>query len=810
MDGTVEASVDGSAMALPAGDEEVGYTGFDGASSRYGTVQFDFLVTADAETYYELECGGVVGGQDVYVSQNTPEGEWLVSSDNLDDEFLFTPIVGEWWTVKCEKTETTCKIKAWKRTLAEPGTWGLEETPGRQIAWAYDSYLEIDSGAHAAKIDNLKIWVTETSAIIIPPIIGIPTAVLVVSPSVAINVERSGLDMVVTISDDEVVATTGAFVPADVGKPIAIQGVTYQVVAVVSPTTIQLDRPYGEASGSGKVWSLGGVYAQPPRIFTGDDYDFRVLLFPHTSYEVDVTGLCMWAINVEQSLGSPATASFTLQDRAMGDYDFADLFLTGQGGLGGCNLERADIEIIIIGQQKPIFRGAILNDTIDLPVAFPWRFHKISATDYQRELFSERLVGIPGGSLWWRLYSWPDSEPPICVDPRVYLSGSDKGVVATLFQQCAALNVPGGWIDADTYVYQYIASIDNLVGSGEVPVTPDRAAVGAVLDQLTGLIADDNNVQYWLDQALMLHYVALPRWWEQPEDVPDPLESAPVDISDVPDGVTSIGCRNLGWAFDYSSIMHQFYVNGGTGYMYNNGDVELNGTGAVAFGSLVEYPSINYSMAVLNDGGSIDETTKLAVAARARKATQQGILRGHCTVGNERHHPDGWHVGQVVKITDARMPAYLNDRYYVIQKVTTKLVPMTNWRIYDLEWGDAPIARSSSRRYTKDDKKPDLPGRLWDIGGRIQNPLPGSTITVVGQLTDDAGKERRVPGVSVDLELHVWDDTGTPVEDVGSISPETVTSDAMGRWSTQMTVGSELGYRYCVCPVGSGSCVLPT
>lgn len=560
----------------------------------------------------------------------------------------------------------------------------------------------------------------------------------------------------------------------------------------------------------GKAVSSAAV---PPRpfILTGlgenaaPGTDFRVFLFPHSALEEDVTGLAEWGVTLEESMGSPATASLTLQDRVMGEYDFPNI----DPSLIGVTLERADVEVVIIGQEDPVFRGVVLNDQVDLPVAFPWRFHQLKATDYQRELFGMRYVGIPGGSIW----TGPDSDGNfVAVDPRVYLSGADIYVVRDLFQNCAWLPYAYGTINTWEFVYSYTPSVDRALGIENLLVTPDRQTVGSVLDTMAGLSM--LNVQYWIDQALKLHFVALPRWWQQPSDVPNPLEAAPADINnDNPDGVTSIGCRNLGWSFDYSSVVRDFYVAGGLGFAYNGGVVDTKGTGAMFYagGTTVyeqEYPSPWNPQAMIDASWSVDSDTRAAAAIRAGLAVSQGILRGHCTVGNERHHPDGWHVGQVVKITDARMPAYLNGRYYVIQKVTTKLIPTVNWRVYDLEWGDAPIARSSSRRFNKE-KTPDLPGRLWDISGRIQNPLPGSTVTVVGQLTDEKGTAVRVGGVAVKLELHVWDDTGAEVTGVGGISPSDVTSDPMGRWETSMSVSSDEGYYYCVCPVGSNSCKLP-
>jgi hypothetical protein len=529
----------------------------------------------------------------------------------------------------------------------------------------------------------------------------------------------------------------------------------------------------------------------------------------------DLTPLCEWGVSIEETLGSPGTASFTLQDRddmsqypqAVGDFPshFQDI---------GVNLEDLDVKIEIAGQSMPIFRGTVQRDVVDLPEMFPWRFHKISCTDYQLGIFGKRLVGTPNGYMW----VGPDSDGNyIPVDPRVYLSGSDASVVGSLMN-IAHAGIAGAISAVD--VHEYVSYVDPLIGDPDNPQTPDRQTVGAVMDLMAGLAP--GNVQYWIDPGLNLHYIAIPRWWEEPSDsaalavgLPQDvhlLTTAPASIDNVsPDGVTTIGCRNLGWDMDYSQGISQWYVTGALGFIYLTGNqlgqVERNGNGWVSEGYNNSDPNPGFSQAFLDDPGVGDETTKMAAATRATNAVSRGILRGHCTVGNERHHVDGWHVGQLVNIRDDRMPWYLNGRYFVIQKVTTTLLPGVNWRVYDLEWGDAPIARSSTRR-ARQQKDLKLPGRLWDIDGRIQNPLPSSTVRVVGQLQDDMGFARGVAGVIVDLELHVWDADGNVVDGVGSISPETVTSDFMGRFWTDMTVGEQAGYYYCVCPKGSNSCVL--
>jgi hypothetical protein len=524
--------------------------------------------------------------------------------------------------------------------------------------------------------------------------------------------------------------------------------------------------------------------------------DWRIYL-----YTTDVTALCEWGATVEETLGQPGTASFVLQDRGMVDgpdygqgypqYNPA-LVLNG----AGFPFDNLDVRVEIDGEPVPLFRGTILRDAVELPVQFPWRFHKVNATDYQREFFSRRLIGYPTGDTW----SGPDSDGIYTpYDFRVYLQGSDKNVVADLMAAC----VPT--IDYSTYVYEYVPDVAMALGivAGDSPV--DSSTVGGILDLLSGLAP--GNVQDWLDPAHHLHHVALPRWWETltldsdaglarmlPQSL-NYLETAPVNIdNDAPDGIASIGCRNLSYEFDYSNSFYKAYINGGLGMSFNGGGgVDYGGTGWV-YG---DWGALSGGEVVIDASWSIDAATKQAAADRAGNAIKGGILRGRCTVGNERHHVDGWHVGQLVRISDVRLPSYLNGRAYVIQRVTTRLIPTVNWRVYDLEWGDAPTIRSSSRSRAKD--KVELPGRLWDIGGRDMLPLPGTTVTVIGQLVNDLGIERRVAGIVVNLLLEVWDANGVLQEfPVGSISPTQVVTDAMGRWETQLTVGNEPGFKYKV------------
>ena len=512
--------------------------------------------------------------------------------------------------------------------------------------------------------------------------------------------------------------------------------------------------------------------------------------------EYDMTAKCEWGVSIEETLGQPAVATFKLQDRAPTDLDpFSDVF-TGPPGAQGVALERLDTKIEIAGATVPMFRGMVMTYTGALPVAYPWPTYEIHCTDYQTEVFDRRLVGVPNG------YNWvgPDAQGNYTpVDPNAVASATDKATVVALLAAYNSFPV------IDTSLVNDYGT--DLTGGGYDLIHFDRTTIRGALEIVAGMVA--GNYQYWIDSALRMHGVVLPRWYEQQTDpgslslgLPEtlfPLEAAPANIdNDTPDGITSIGSRDLSWTFDYNPDTFDYWVNGGLGFAYNGGVADLKGSGwwpALPSGALPQ--------AMLDAPSAVDAITKSAAATRARTSGQQGILRGKLVVGNERHHPDGWHVGQAFKLNDVRLPGYLNGRYYVIQRVTTTLVPGQNWRVYAIEWGDAPIARLSSRKAPGSSATatpPALPGRVWEAAYSEFTPLPSSVVTVVGQLTGDDGTPRRVANVSVSLEILTWDATNTLIAPVGSLSASVVTTDTMGRWTTDLTVGSQLGYSYEVRP----------
>jgi len=532
----------------------------------------------------------------------------------------------------------------------------------------------------------------------------------------------------------------------------------------------------------------GGVEAGGGAIAAADATDFRLYI---SGYEF--TRKADWEATIEESLGSPDSVTLKLQDRFGGSpLPFSDV-----NGGGGFNLERADVLIELVGQALPVFHGRVSSLDGDLPVGMPYPRYELPCADYTEEIYTQRLVGYPDGYNW--LINPDGSRSPI--DPYSYPSTGDDIQVKSALQ---LYSNPRFAIDTTGFVGHHHSNY-----YGDLFTSTD---IRGILEIYAGLTDTDENIQYWFDTAYRFHWVVLPRWYETPTD--PLLEPAPRDLNnDTPDGTTSIGFRNLKWKFDYSQGIGsngQYYINGGLGFDYNEGDVAplFYGSGWDLDGIPAAYPgradATRNQMAISQDG-SITSEDRAAVGRRQRKLTNLGILRGSLTLGNERHHVDGWHKGQYFTLTDSRLPADVNGGTYVIQRVSMHLVPTVNWRIYDIEFGDAPIGRQSTRRQQKANQVDTVvvaPGRLWDIQNRVMNPLPGSTVTIVGQLVYDDGTPKQLPNVRVCLVLDVWDAKTDPtkaqpnVTGVGSLSAPSALTDDFGRFSVDLTVGDNPGYSY--------------
>jgi hypothetical protein len=167
-------------------------------------------------------------------------------------------------------------------------------------------------------------------------------------------------------------------------------------------------------------------------------------------------------------------------------------------------------------------------------------------------------------------------------------------------------------------------------------------------------------------------------------------------------------------------------------------------------------------------------------------------LRGTVTVSGV----DGWRVGQLMQLVDARLPAALNGRYFVIQRVATRLLPGTDLREYDLDWGDGPVARSTQQAR----EKPGTPPPMTQIIVLPQDvtPKPETTQVVVGQLASMSGAPWAIPNKVVNWTLIALDSNNALVTGQGFLDPLTSTTDSAGKARTVLTTGARTDVTYFV------------
>ena len=452
----------------------------------------------------------------------------------------------------------------------------------------------------------------------------------------------------------------------------------------------------------------------------------------------DFTDVCEWPVEIEETLGQPGTARFTLKDRdvppGLGD------FASRPGGPlhprqdGRPDSDRRSRRLPVPGHAPGRRHRAEQK--------FPWRRHHCSATDYQREMFDRRMVGVPSGDLWW---ASPDTDGNyLPVDPRAWLRNEacsstrrdrrhHRGPVSRL---CADRRVRRR---RGTTFVTILHPADRQHRRGR------RSHQGPGLSRAAGCqsrrqppVLGGSGPR--LDRHPWMHWKIVPRWFEQ--ETPDyfvalglrgtvaPLETAPFDIdNDTPDGVTSIGSRGLRYRFDYSNDVQQFWVNGGPGRLRLR---------RASGGRQEGRPAGSHSGRATSCRAASPGNPR---RARSRRRGDEGRGRGPRRQGGQPRDParpaDRRQRASSprrlarrsdVQPRDARLPGYLNDRRYVIQKVTTTLEPGENWRIYD-RLGRRPLARASSRRAPVE-PKPLLPVELG-AGLPGPDPTPSSIWTVV-------------------------------------------------------------------------------
>lgn len=261
-----------------------------------------------------------------------------------------------------------------------------------------------------------------------------------------------------------------------------------------------------------------------------------------------------WSMKVEEILGSTGRATLTIQDRTM-------------------TLEPEchwDVKAVVRSTGFVLWRGEVISEPEDLPVGFPWRRWSLDCADYNNEL-DWRLVGALDGVTWRDIDGLGDY---VNIDPFAASLDTDKTTVQTLLDHY--IRVDGTAIETATYVGEYLTDFATLYWS--------YTSLKQALEDLAAGIAE--NLQFWIDPDLKFHWVAIPAWQDLaqeaaatfaddtaapaarglPELALDVLTISPVPS--VGDGGT-IGCRDLKFTLDGSSMPEQVYVRGATGYVYN-------------------------------------------------------------------------------------------------------------------------------------------------------------------------------------------------------------------------------------------------
>lgn len=190
---------------------------------------------------------------------------------------------------------------------------------------------------------------------------------------------------------------------------------------------------------------------------------------------------------------------------------------------------------------------------------------------------------------------------------------------------------------------------------------------------------------------------------------------------------------------------------------------------------------------------SQDQATRNSMGGMALYRATYETLRGSFVATGH----DGWRAGQLVRITDLRLPAQLNGKWFTIQRVRTELHAGTDLRKYTVDFGDGPTSRYSGERQPGPVDWPN-PANMIDVRAHDLTPGPNSTQTIVGQLTNDSGQPWAVEGKAVNWSFECYNAGGVKQTGQGSISPTVSITNRYGKAYTKLTTGSGIGMVYYV------------
>jgi hypothetical protein len=517
----------------------------------------------------------------------------------------------------------------------------------------------------------------------------------------------------------------------------------------------------------------------------------------------DRTPVSQWDATWEERVDGVGQASVTIQDR-----DPSSTLEYGRGNYivtpGHSTLGWRDILKMSVGATN-LFWGEIDHATLNLPVGFPWRRWKIGASDFNT-VMDLRYVGMPDGFSWQTIDGGRTHE---AYDPNAHGQSRDGATVQALFDAYVELPALVGptTFDTTSFVHNWLpASVMVDPSTGESRLHWDKTPLRSATDEIRGMA--NFPIFCWIDPDLAVHWEAFKNW--------DFIEGggltllspttafqriAPAIVTDTdPDGVTSVGGRDLRIEYDGTYMPQQVYVSGVTDYIYNGGDTIFQGTGwGRPHGDANSRHGVLRARKTLVDAEAVTDIQKGAIAGSYTNYGRRARIRGSVKVGQPGEAVDGWRCGQLLSLFDSRLPPSLYGRAFPIQRVAGSLKAGQEFREYTLEFGDFPIARFSQKYRTTPQRLPTarLPAKQHVITWPTQHLRPSTAYVLTSQMVDRSGKPVRHGGVSVSWSMAVTNAAGATVS-TGSIAPITSVTDAHGRTAATLTTGSATGLHYRV------------
>lgn len=510
------------------------------------------------------------------------------------------------------------------------------------------------------------------------------------------------------------------------------------------------------------------------------------------------TNAAEWDATWEERIDGVGAASVTIQDR---------------GNNPGKDYGRQRDQIRMTVGSDNVFWGEITRSRLDLPPGRPFRRWKLSCTDWNSTL-DLRLVGVPNGAYWrsddgGRTHYPLDHYQYATYDAYAHSWPTDQETILRLFDSYVRLPEPGlEVIDATTFVGNYLPTLALVTGSGEPRIHWTHTTLRAAMDELRSYARFP--LFYWIDPDLKLHWTILPDPTINRAALgltglfPSAVASggAPAIVADDLSGAgTRIGGRGLFMEYDGSYMPQRAYVSGVTNFIYNGGNEIDQGTG---WRYNLTHTSAGYARRrrnrhVLVDAQAVTPAQRDAVAAHYERYGERARIKGSVTVGRPDEAVDGWRVGQMVTIIDARLPDALNNRQWPIQRVSGSLRAGQNFRTYNLEFGDAPIERFSQKYQQAPHRitNKHLPAREHQIIFPTTHLRPSTTYVLRSQIVDHAKRPLRQGGVPVTWTMTVKDRTGATVS-TGSISALISVTNLHGETTAELVTGSGTDLHYHV------------